>query len=54
MSLLAEIPTGTSLFDLARLELGLGELLGTKVDVVPDGNLRENLADRVLAEAVPL
>lgn len=54
VDLLAEIPTGTSLFDLARLELDLGELLGTKVDVVPDGNLRANLADRVLAEAVPL
>jgi uncharacterized protein len=54
IDLLVDLPAGTSLFTLARLENDLADLLGTKVDVVPAGNLREHLVDRALSEAVPL
>jgi hypothetical protein len=54
IDLLADIAPGTGLFALARLERELGDLLGTKVDVVPAGGLREHLAARVLKDAVPL
>ncbi|MCX7523437.1 nucleotidyltransferase family protein [Microbacterium sp. STN6] len=51
---LVDVPAGTSLFSLARLENELAELLGRDVDVVPAGTLRYNLSERVLTEAVPL
>ena len=54
IDLLVELPEAVSLFTLARLERDLAELLGAKVDVVPSGSLRSNLADQVLSEAVPL
>jgi hypothetical protein len=54
IDLLADIRAGTTLFDIARLERDLGELLGVGVDVVPADSLRGHLADEVLREAVPL
>lgn len=54
IDLLANVPADTSLFTLARLEHELELLLDAKVDIVPAGSLRMHLADRVLAEAVPL
>jgi predicted nucleotidyltransferase len=54
IDLLVDLPAGTSLFSLARLENDLAELLGANVDVVPARTLREHLAERVLNEAVPL
>jgi len=54
IDLLATLDPGVDLFDLARLELALSELLGADVDVVPENSLREFLKDRVLSEAVPL
>lgn len=54
VDLLVDIPAGTSLFALARLESELAELLGTNVDVIPATNLREHLAEHVQREAVQL
>lgn len=54
IDLLVDLPGGIGLFTLARLENDLSELLGTNVDIVPAGNLRDHLAVRVLNEAVPL
>jgi len=54
IDLLVDLPEGMSLFALARLENDLSDLVGTQIDVVPSGTLRAHLADRVLAEAVPL
>ncbi|MEO9104613.1 MAG: nucleotidyltransferase domain-containing protein [Terrimesophilobacter sp.] len=54
IDLLADLPQGMSLFELARLENELANHLGRQVDVVPAGSLREHAAARVLGEAVPL
>ena len=54
VDLLVDVPADTSLFALARLESDLEVLLGAKVDVVPAGSLRTNLAQGVLSKAVPL
>ena len=54
IDLLVEIDNGVTLFSLARLERQLSDLLGAPVDLVPADGLREHLAERVLAEAIPL
>lgn len=54
IDLLADLRAGTSLFDIARIERELGDLLGVPVDLVPADSLRGHLADEVLREAVPL
>jgi len=45
---------GGGLLDLAGLSIDLSELLGRRVDVVPDDSLRWYAAPQILAEAVPL
>lgn len=50
---LVEFLPGSSLFDLARLELDLAELLGVAVDVVSAGGLLPE-DDDVRAQAVAL
>ena len=42
------------LMDLAGLEIELGTILDTDVDLVPDTNIRPTMRDRILSEAVPL
>jgi predicted nucleotidyltransferase len=54
IDLLVDLPDGVTLFDLSRLEIELERIVGAKVDVVPVGGLRHNLAERVHAEAIPL
>ena len=54
IDLLVDLAPGTGLLTLARLEFELGELLGAKVDVSPARSLRDNLAEQVKSEAVPL
>ena len=54
IDLLATIKSGTGLFALARLENELSDFLGVDVDVVPANNLRKNLEDQVLSEAIAL
>ena len=42
------------LMDLAGLEIELGTILDTDVDLVPDTNIRPTMRERILSEAVPL
>jgi predicted nucleotidyltransferase len=41
-----------TLFDMARLEDRLSDLLGTKVDLSPAGSMKERVRTRALREAV--
>lgn len=43
-----------SLMQLGRLEKRVSDLLGVRVDLVPESSLRPDLRERVLAEAVAL
>jgi predicted nucleotidyltransferase len=54
IDLLVDMEKGRSLLDLAGLLVDLEELLGCKVDVVPEDSLRERIRGRVLKEAVAL
>jgi predicted nucleotidyltransferase len=51
---LIEMEPKRSLLDLAGLLVDLEELLGCKVDVVPEDSLRKRIKDRVLNEAIAL
>ncbi|HLS48893.1 MAG TPA: nucleotidyltransferase family protein [Actinomycetaceae bacterium] len=51
IDLLVTAPANVTLFDLARLERALSELLEAPVQLLPDSSLPPHLADRVLAEA---
>ena len=54
IDLLVDMEKERSLLDLASLLVDLEELLGCKVDVVPEDSLRERIRGRVLKEAVTL
>lgn len=54
IDLLVNMEPRRSLLDLAVLLFNLEELLGCKVDVVPEDSLRKRIKDRVLKEAVAL
>ena len=54
VDLLVDLPTGFSLFALARMERKIAEITHTDVDIVPANGLRGGLSARVLDEAVPL
>ena len=43
-----------SLMQLGALEERVSQVLGWKVDLIPDNALRPDLRDHILAEAVPL
>ncbi|MFH1112226.1 MAG: nucleotidyltransferase family protein [Patescibacteria group bacterium] len=49
---LIEVPRGTSLFDLADLQLKLEQALGKNIDVVTYRSLHPLLKDRILTEQV--
>lgn len=51
---LVEMKPRRSLLDQVGLQQDLEELLGRRVDVVPEGGLSPYLADQILAEARPL
>lgn len=51
LDLLIDAAPGTSLFDLARMERALTDLLGIDVEVVTRGGLHARLRDEVLREA---
>jgi uncharacterized protein len=46
--------TGCSLFDLGGLLADLQDLLGCRVDLVTEGDLKPAVRDRILREAVPI
>jgi len=54
VDLLVDVAPGVGLIGLARAQRELEELLGTRVDLVPAGDLRPDVAESVLAEATPL
>lgn len=47
-------PPGTTLYDLARVELQLEELLGCKVEVLTEGFLAPDVAENVEADLAPI
>ena len=47
-----ERPTRLSLIDLVELELYLGDLLGVKVDLVLEKNLRPRIGERIRDEVI--
>lgn len=54
VDLLVRLEPGRTLFDLARLELELEDLLGRPVDVVTADGLREPVRTAALREAIPV
>ena len=54
VDVLVDLEPGRNLLDLGGLLMELQELLGCKVDVVPEKGLRSRIRQRVLHEAVPL
>ncbi len=54
LDLLVELPDALSLFQVARLQHELEDLLEHRVDLVTEAELHPRIRDRVLAEAKPL
>jgi predicted nucleotidyltransferase len=54
LDLLVDTDPGASLFDIARIQTGLEDLLGISVDVLTPRDLPESYRGRVLAEANPV
>jgi uncharacterized protein len=52
VDILVDLPRGTSLFDLAALQIDLEEVLGKKTDIVTYNSLHYLLRDRILAEQI--
>jgi predicted nucleotidyltransferase/DNA-binding XRE family transcriptional regulator len=54
IDILVDAPDDAGLLTFARCQADLEALLGASVDLVPAGDLKEGVADELLAEAVPL
>ena len=54
LDILIEAPPGTTLYDLARIELELESVLGCKVEVLTSGFLAPDVAERAEADFAPL
>jgi len=54
VDLLVDVPRGTTLLDMVRLQRALEQELGISVDVLTAGDFPPSTRDRVLQEAVPL
>jgi predicted nucleotidyltransferase len=54
LDLLVDATPEASLFDIARIQGELEDLLGLKVDVVTSNGLHPRMRDRVIAEAMPV
>ncbi|MEK7060654.1 MAG: nucleotidyltransferase family protein [Patescibacteria group bacterium] len=52
IDLLVDVPRGTSLFDLADLQIKLEEALGKNVDLVTYASVHHLLKDRIMAEQI--
>ena len=54
VGLLADFPTGLSLFGLGRLEAGLEPILGTRVGLIPAADRKPGVRERVGSDLIPL
>ena len=54
LDLLVDVPKGTTLLDMARLQAALEKALGVSVDVLTAGDLPLKFRNQVLHEARPL
>ena len=54
VDLLFDMRKPLSLMQLSTLERELSELIGARVDLVPESSIRPDLRDRILQQAVPL
>ena len=54
IDLLADILRPTSLLELVGAEIYLSEILGAKVDLVPKRDVREELKETILNEAIAI
>lgn len=54
IDLLVDILRPISLLEIVGAEIYLGEILGKKVELVPKRDVREELRESILAEAVPI
>ena len=54
LDLLVDATPEASLFDIARIQGELEDLLGLMVDVVTSNGLHPRMRDRVIAEAMPV
>jgi hypothetical protein len=52
VDILADIPLRLNLIDLMGVELYLSDLLGMNVDLIPRGEIRRELRETILAEAM--
>ena len=54
IDILVEFRRPVSLLHIVSLENHLSDMLGIKVDVVPEKNIRKELRDAILKEAIPV
>jgi uncharacterized protein len=54
VDLLADLPPGLSLFGLGRAEAALEDILGTRVDLIPAGDLKPGVRARVERDLIAL
>ena len=54
IDLLFHMDQPLGLMDLAGLEMELGSVHDTDVDLVPDTNIRPTMRERIISEAIPL
>jgi predicted nucleotidyltransferase len=54
LDILVEAPPGTTLYDLAQIELDLEAVLGCKVEVLTKGFLAPDIAESAEADLAPI
>ena len=54
VDLLADFPSGLSLFGLSRVEAELEAILGTRVNLIPAADLKPGVRERVESDLIPL
>ena len=54
LDILVDTPAGTSLYDLAAVEIELEAILGCKVEVVTKGFVATDIAERAEADLLPI
>ena len=54
VDILADVPLSVNFIDLMGVELYLCDLLGMNVDLIPRGEIRRELREQILSEAMPV